>query len=52
MLESPTSDPEKQMYGQDKKYTGDSTETPVYETYTADENIGEVEEYGEVKELR
>jgi hypothetical protein len=48
MAESPVSDPEKNVYGQDEK-NAYAVETP---TYNADEGIGENKEFGEVKELR
>jgi yeast amino acid transporter len=49
MSESPQySDPERDVYGQEKK-SGYVAETPVY---SSDEGLGENQEYGEVKELR
>ena len=53
MSESPQksphhSDPESEVYGQEKK-SGYVAEDAVY---AADEGLGENEEYGEVKELR
>ena len=48
MAESPVSDQEKNVYGQDEK----NVFTVETIRYNADEGIGENKEFGEVKDLR